>query len=129
RTSKNLTLTLSVGVAQWPAHGTDLESMNQAADRAMYDAKNRGRNLVRYYGEPEPNVASKVREPERRQPEPGALTADEQRKIREDYFRTRRARCPRDQAILNVQDVTAQQQTRDSILVMCPMCGLNEIIE
>jgi diguanylate cyclase (GGDEF)-like protein len=129
RTSKNLMLTLSLGVAQWPAHGGDFEALSKAADRAMYDAKNRGRNLVRYYGEPEPIVAGNVREPERRQPEPGLLTGDEQRNIREDYFRTRTARCPRDQAVLSVHDATTQQSVRNRILIRCPMCGLEGILE
>jgi diguanylate cyclase (GGDEF)-like protein len=125
RTEKNLTLTLSVGVAQWPAHGDDFQALYKSSDRAMYDAKNRGRNLVRFYGEPEPAAATTVREPERRQPEPGELTADQQRKIREEYFRTHVARCPRDQALLHVQDTTGMGQSTNSLYVSCPMCGLS----
>jgi diguanylate cyclase (GGDEF)-like protein len=129
RTSKSLSLTLSVGVAQWPEHGDDFDGLYKAADRALYDAKNRGRNLVRYYGEPEPAAAPSVREPARRQPEPGGLTDDEQRKIREDYFRTRTARCPRDQAALSVHDITTQQSPRNALLIRCPMCGLEGTLD
>jgi diguanylate cyclase (GGDEF)-like protein len=124
RTSQNLRLTVSVGVAEWPANGNNFDSLYRAADSALYDAKNRGRNLVRYCGEPEPATIA-PREPERRQPEPGGLSADEQRTIREEYFRTRVARCPRDQALLDVQDVTTFGQSRNSLLVSCPLCGLS----
>jgi len=39
------------------------------------------------------------------------ILLDEQRKIREEYFRTRVARCPKDQAILDVEDVTSMGQS------------------
>jgi diguanylate cyclase (GGDEF)-like protein len=128
RTSRHLTLTVSVGVAQWPVHGEDFESLFKAADAALYDSKKRGRNLVRGYGEPEPAVAA-PREPERRQPESGGLSAEEQRKIREDHFRNHVARCPRDQALLDVHDVTSMGQSRNSLLVYCPLCGLSAELE
>lgn len=38
--------TLSMGVAAAPESGTDLESLLQAADKALYTAKKRGRNQV-----------------------------------------------------------------------------------
>ncbi len=123
RTSRQLTLTVSVGVAEWPSHGGDFDALYKAADAALYDVKKRGKNLVRAYGEPEPQTLL-PREPERRQPEPGGLSADEERKIREDYFRTRIARCPRDEALLQVEDITAMGQLRNSLYVSCPLCGL-----
>ena len=123
KTSQNLTLSASVGVAVWPADGGDLAALQKAADAAMYDAKNRGGNLVRYYGEPEPSVA--VPGTERKQPEPGGLSADEQLKILQDYFVQGAARCPRDRAVLTVQDTTAFGQSTRSINVSCPLCGLS----
>jgi diguanylate cyclase (GGDEF)-like protein len=40
------TVTVSLGVARYPEHGLDLEYVMKAADRAMYGAKNNGRNLT-----------------------------------------------------------------------------------
>lgn len=125
RTSQQLTLSVSVGVAHCPDHGNDLDALLKAADAALYDAKNRNRNLVRYFGEPAPSTADAAREVERKQPEPGGLSADEQLKIRQDYFRSRIARCPRDEAILDVQDTTALGQSTRSLIVSCPLCGLS----
>ena len=39
-------LTISVGVSTYPEHGRDRETFLDAADKAMYRAKSRGRNLV-----------------------------------------------------------------------------------
>lgn len=39
-------LTASIGVASFPSHGVEPESLIAAADGAMYEAKARGRNLV-----------------------------------------------------------------------------------
>ena len=41
--------TLSGGVAAYPASGTTMDELFHAADVAMYEAKNAGRNLVRLY--------------------------------------------------------------------------------
>ena len=109
----------------WPQ---TIDALLQAPDKAMYDSKLRGGNLVRYFGEPEP-VAVGLREPERKEPEPapapGGLSPEEQLRIRGDYFRTRIARCPRDKALLSVEDITGMGQARNnSQMVSCPMCGL-----
>jgi diguanylate cyclase (GGDEF)-like protein len=56
RTSRQMMLSVSVGVAVSPANGTDLDALLKAADAALYDAKQRGRNLVRYCGEAEPGA-------------------------------------------------------------------------
>lgn len=51
-TSRSLTLSVSVGVAVFPTHATDLPALERAADEACYEAKRSGRNLVRVFGEP-----------------------------------------------------------------------------
>lgn len=50
-TSRDLTLGVSVGVAELPTHATDVAALKTAADAAAYDAKRLGRNLVRVAGE------------------------------------------------------------------------------
>jgi diguanylate cyclase len=40
-------LSASVGVAIYPRHGTELDTLIRAADRALYAAKDAGRNAVR----------------------------------------------------------------------------------
>jgi diguanylate cyclase (GGDEF)-like protein len=42
-----LKVSCSLGVATFPDHGTDKESLFAAADRALYAAKNAGRDQVR----------------------------------------------------------------------------------
>lgn len=126
-TSRNLTLSVSVGVAVFSEHASDIATLKKAADDAAYDAKNLGRNLVRAFGEPPP-TASGPREPERKEATPGGLTDEQRRSIREQYFRHRSARCPLDDAILNVQDVTAFGEKTNTILICCPLCGLQETI-
>ncbi len=37
-------LSASIGIAFYPDHGEDIDSLIKSADRAMYDAKNSGRN-------------------------------------------------------------------------------------
>ncbi len=44
-----LNATFSAGVASFPLHGLDGESVLQAADKALYRSKNNGRNLVSIY--------------------------------------------------------------------------------
>jgi diguanylate cyclase (GGDEF)-like protein len=126
RTSKNLTLSVSVGLAVWPSDGATLDDVRNAADKAMYDAKQRRRNLVRYYGETDAPPHQPTPHTERKLPDPNALTAKQQLKIRQDYFRTGIARCPRDQAILEVEDMTSFGNSTRVIMVNCPLCGLNE---
>jgi diguanylate cyclase (GGDEF)-like protein/PAS domain S-box-containing protein len=47
----NLTTTISIGIACYPEHGTAKEQLLRAADKAMYAAKNTGRNRVVIYDE------------------------------------------------------------------------------
>ena len=127
-TDASLKLSLSIGVAVFPGHGDSAEAFQKAADSAAYDAKNRGRNLVRVFGEPEPPTPG-PREPERRQPEPGGLTDEERKRIRLDYFQQRIARCPRDGSLLEIEDVTGFGQRTNSLVVACPYCGLSEELD
>lgn len=75
--------------------------------------KKLGRNLVRVFGEAAP--ASISREPERKAAKPGDLTDEQRQKIRQDYFRHRVARCPHDEAVLAVEDITSMGQATRSI--------------
>jgi diguanylate cyclase (GGDEF)-like protein len=45
----NLTITISMGIACYPANGLDRESLLRAADRAMYAAKQAGRDYIISY--------------------------------------------------------------------------------
>lgn len=54
------TLTLSVGVAEFPSHCSDKASLLRAADGALYEAKMKGRNVVSTFrgecgGDPKPD--------------------------------------------------------------------------
>ena len=49
----NLTTTISMGIAWYPKHGTAKEDLLRAADKAMYVAKNTGRNCIIIYRETE----------------------------------------------------------------------------
>ena len=44
-----LQVTASIGIAIWPGDGTDLDSLLQCADAAMYRAKDAGRDGFQYY--------------------------------------------------------------------------------
>jgi diguanylate cyclase (GGDEF)-like protein len=123
RTAQQLTLSVSVGVAVGPDDGGDFSALHKAADAALYDAKKHGRNIVRYFGEPDPPTPA-PREPERKAPEPGGLSAEEQKAIRQDYFRHHVARCPKDDAVLEVVDMTSLGEVAKRLLVSCPLCGL-----
>lgn len=48
---KTLRITVSIGVS-WTAHGGDLQTLVERADRALYRAKHDGRNLVRVSSPP-----------------------------------------------------------------------------
>jgi len=48
---KELTTTVSVGVAIYPDDGADFETLRKKADMAMYRAKDAGRNTYRFFNE------------------------------------------------------------------------------
>jgi diguanylate cyclase (GGDEF)-like protein len=49
--NQSLHVTFSAGIAQFPDHGTDLQSLYQQADTAMYQAKQTGRDRILPAGE------------------------------------------------------------------------------
>jgi diguanylate cyclase (GGDEF)-like protein len=46
-----LTVAISMGLSWYPAHGDTKEGLLRAADRALYTAKNAGRNRVFVYSD------------------------------------------------------------------------------
>jgi diguanylate cyclase (GGDEF)-like protein len=54
--SKRLKVTASFGVATVPDNGSDSATVLAMADAALYEAKELGRNRVRFSGEPKPEV-------------------------------------------------------------------------
>ena len=53
---RTIRCTLSGGVATYPASGTTMDELFQAADHSMYQAKNSGRNVVRLAPIPTPTL-------------------------------------------------------------------------
>lgn len=49
----NINITVSMGISSYPRHGETKEELMRAADRALYSAKNMGRNRVAVYRETE----------------------------------------------------------------------------
>ena len=47
--SYELVVTSSIGIAKYPEHGDDVESLLKNAEAAMYEAKSSGRNQLRVY--------------------------------------------------------------------------------
>ncbi|MCX8110247.1 MAG: GGDEF domain-containing protein, partial [Syntrophorhabdaceae bacterium] len=50
-----INITVSIGIALYPQHGTDIDTLVKNADIAMYMVKNSGRNGYRFY---EPDLKS-----------------------------------------------------------------------
>lgn len=123
--SKALKVTVSIGVACLPDHADNSDSLFQCADKAMYQAKKLGRNLVRVSGEPE-EVSTTERKVERRQPSPGKLTDEEKEAIRRTYLTSGQAECPRDGIPLRFIDVTHMGLKTPEFIVSCPNCGLED---
>ena len=55
--ARQVPLSASVGVAVYPGHGTELDALIRSADRALYAAKDAGRNVVCVAATPVPRSA------------------------------------------------------------------------
>lgn len=121
---ESVSVTVSFGVATYPDHAKTPADIVTAVDSALYDAKHAGRNLVRVCGEPPPET--KVREPERKLPLPGAMTEQQKEKLRKEHFQGHSIRCPKDSAILSVEEVATIDSPTVCLMVWCKNCGLAE---
>ena len=52
-----VSVTISAGVAIYPSHGEDVDTLMKSADLALYEAKRAGKNTYRISACPEPSVA------------------------------------------------------------------------
>lgn len=119
-----LSVTCSCGVAVAPTQASTAETWLKNADQALYDAKDRGRNLIRLYGEAPPEVGQ-AREPKRKRAEPGTISDKAKEELRLEILRYGGAACPIDETPLEVHDVTNIVESGRSFVVHCPGCGFN----
>jgi diguanylate cyclase (GGDEF)-like protein len=120
-----LFITASFGVSVFPDKALSPEQLIETADKAMYDAKTLGRNLVRYHGEPPP--ASESNKPEvvaRKAPEPGKLTESELREMRLLHFKNIAIECPNDGAYMRTREINQLADVATRVIARCPQCGL-----
>lgn len=120
-------VTVSLGVGSFPDHAANATTLIQAADDALYDAKNRGHDVVRSYREPEPTKPG-PREAERKVPEAGRLTEQQKTELRRRHLRGERIECPDDGAYLKVHDATCQGSIGSEFIIVCPDCGMSETL-
>ena len=120
--SKGLRVTASIGVATIPEHAHDAEGLLKAADGAMYEAKKFGRNCVRLSGEPPPSP-NRAKEIARRKPDANEFAEEDMEKIRLEYYSNGSARCPHDNAALNVKENQTLGQRTPDLSATCNICG------
>ncbi len=125
---RSLTVSASMGVAEIPTHANDPKELYENADKAMYDSKRLGRDLVRIYGEPEPSLETNAKvsgRETRKLPDPACLTEDMKHSIRQNYFQSGVARCPIDSSQLEVHKSHVAGRMTADLFILCPMCGMN----
>ncbi len=115
-------ITCSFGVATAPIHASSPEQLLERADRALYDSKHLGRNLVRVFGEPTPEQP-RAKRVSRKPAEPGGLSDDGKEQMRMQVVRGVAVVCPIDDVPLSVIDATTMGDLGKSFLVHCPGCG------
>jgi hypothetical protein len=122
---EGIRVTVSLGVGSFPDHAANAIPLIQAADDALYDAKNRGRNVVRLYREAEPAKPG-PREPEKKVPEVGRLTEQQKTELRRRHLRGELIECPDDGAHLDVHESTPFGCTEREFMIVCPDCSMFE---
>jgi diguanylate cyclase (GGDEF)-like protein len=125
--AKAIKITASFGVADLPTHATTSKDLLEAADTALYRAKNLGRNLVRISGEPEPE--QRPRSVSRRLPDGSRLSDAELETILTQWFRSYNAFCPKDGTSLDVQEIQSDETVTVDLIISCRRCGLMERID
>jgi diguanylate cyclase (GGDEF)-like protein len=126
--SMKLHVTVSVGLASFPDHSSRADELITLADKAMYQGKELGRNLVRVSGEPS-EVKEVRREVKRKEPEPGKLSETQGAFIRAGYFRNGFAMCPRDATPLRIRETNSIASRTPTLIINCPICGLQEVLK
>jgi len=119
-------VTASFGVGVFP-EASNGAALVQAADQALYVAKNRGRNLVRLHGEPATEKPAS-RDPERKIPEAGTFTEAQKTEMRRKLLRNQRIECPADGAYFVVHEVTSMGSVGKEFLIVCPDCGVSDTL-
>jgi diguanylate cyclase (GGDEF)-like protein len=126
--SLKLHITVTVGLACVPDHTSTGEELLELADKALYQGKQLGRNLVRVSGEPA-TYKPVERSIDRKEARPEILSDAEKTNIRNAYFRRIAPECPRDGAFLRVIEANTVDYRTPSLIVSCPICGLQEMLE
>jgi diguanylate cyclase (GGDEF)-like protein len=121
-------VTASIGVSAYPEPSSSADLLLQHADKAMYSAKNLGRNLARFHGESESAPQSNMKMPDKKSPE-GKFSESQVLQMKKSYFQTRRVLCPNDAVPMKVRESNEIGRSTVRLFVHCPLCGLNEVLD